>query len=248
LQPPIFYAPPEQREGDIIVLPAEEARHALRVLRLKPGAIVVVIDGLGGACRAEILSSTARKTLVRIHNEIRDFGEPSVRLTLAAGLSAGYKFDSVVQRGTELGVKRFVPLVTEKSKIKIDDPRRSRSRVTRLRKVALAAVKQCRRSYIPEIALPMSLERFLAEFDREDTGLIFHPVGSPGALADLPLKSGLKRLTLLVGPEAGFSKDEVESTVKAGFAPVSLGSRVLRTETAGPVAVALLMDRLGELR
>lgn len=248
MQPPIFYAPPESRTEETIILPSEESHHASKVMRLKPGGIVIVVDGLGGAFRSEILSVTSKKTSVRIHNEIRDFGEPAVRVTLAAGLSVGYKFDSVVQRGTELGVKRFVPLVTEKSKVKMDDPRRARARATRLRKVALAAIKQCRRSYQPEIALPMDLNSFLAEFDREATGLMFHPSNRAKALADLPLDSGLKRVSLLVGPEAGFSDEELEAAEKAGFVPVNLGDRVLRTETAGPVAVALLMARLGELR
>jgi len=248
VQPPIFFAPPENRDGDLIVLPLDETRHASRVLRLSAGEIVVVIDGLGGASRGEIVSTTARKTTVRIHSDRRDFGETTVRLTLAAGLSTGSKFDSVVQRGTELGVKRFVPLITEKSAIKMDDPRRARSRVTRLQKVALAAVKQCRRSYLPEIALPTTLTDFLGEFDSEDTGLIFHPTSKARALADLTLDAHMKRLTLLVGPESGFSEEEIEVAVETGFTPVSLGDRVLRTETAGPVAVALLMDRLDELR
>ncbi|MCP4684295.1 MAG: 16S rRNA (uracil(1498)-N(3))-methyltransferase [bacterium] len=248
MQPPIFYSPPENRDGDLIALPPGEARHASKVMRLAAGAIVIVIDGLGSACRGEIAASSARKTSVRVHSDLRDFGEATVRLTLAAGLSAASKFDSVVQRGTELGVKRFVPLITEKSKIRMDDPRRARSRVTRLRKVALAATKQCRRAYLPEIALPTTFADFLGEFDTDDTGLIFHPIRKAEALADVPLGNNLKRLTLLVGPEAGFSDDEVALAAEAGIRPVRLGERVLRTETAGPVAVALAMDRLGELR
>lgn len=248
MQPPVFYAPPESRDEDLIILPNEEARHASRVLRLKAGAMVIVIDGLGSACRAEVVSSAPRKTTVRVHSDLRGFGEPTVRLTLAAGLSAGYKFDSVVQRGTELGVKRFVPVITAKSKVKMDDRRRARARVTRLTKVALAAAKQCRRSYIPEIALPTGLADFLAEFNADDTGLIFHAGNRSRALADIPLESDLKRVTLLVGPESGFSEEEAEAAENSGFSAVNLGDRVLRTETAGPVAVALLMNRLDELR
>jgi 16S rRNA (uracil1498-N3)-methyltransferase len=120
--------------------------------------------------------------------------------------------------------------------------------VTRLQKVALAATKQCRRSYIPEIALPMTLTEFLAEFESDDTGLFFHPANRARALADIPLDTGLKRATLLIGPESGFSDEEAESAEKAGLTPVSLGDRILRTETAGPVAAALLMEHLGELR
>jgi len=171
----------------------------------------------------------------RCHATIRDFGEPNVHLTLAAGLSAGARFDSVVQRGTELGVKRFVPLVTEKSKVLISDPKRARSRATRLEKVALAAMKQCRRSIIPSIALPTTIDDFLSEHDRETTALMFHTGKESGRFADVFLDSQLKRVTLLVGPEAGFSDDEAIRAMEVGFTSVSLGPRVLRTETAGPV-------------
>ncbi len=248
MQPPLFYAPPDHRDGDIIVLPAEEARHAHRVLRLDRGALVVVIDGLGTACRGEISSITGRRVTVRVHAELRDYGEAAVHLTLAAGLSVGSKFDSVVQRGTELGVKRFVPLITDKSRVKMDDPKRARVRLTRLEKVALAAVKQCRRSALPSIAYPVTLAGFLEEYEPDNIGLVFHPSSKSRPLDRCPLEESAKRITLLVGPEAGFSDDEFELALANGFIPVGLGERILRTETAAPVAVALVMYRLGELR
>jgi len=248
MQPPLFYAPPECRDGDIIVLPPEEARHAARVLRLRRGAIVIAVDGLGNACRAELVSVAARKMTARVHSEIRDFGEPSVRLTLAAGLSTGAKFDSVIQRGTELGVGRFVPLVTDKSKVAVDEPRRVRGKVTRWRNVATAAMKQCRRSCIPEIATPTAFADFLGQFEPDDLGIIFHPADGTLSLDKVELARDSRRITLAVGPEAGFTDDEVARAKQSGFVCVGLGRRILRTETAGPVAVALVMARLGELR
>jgi len=248
MQPPLFYAPPECRDGDTIVLPPEEARHAARVLRLQRGAIVIAVDGLGNACRAELVSITGRKMTARVHSEIRDFGEPSVRLTLAAGLSTGTKFDSVVQRGTELGVGRFVPLVTEKSKVAVEEPRRVRGKVTRWRNVATAAMKQCRRSCIPEIATPTAFADFLGQFEPDDLGIIFHPADGTLSLEKVELARNSRRITLAVGPEAGFTDDEVALAQQSGFVCVGLGRRILRTETAGPVAVALVMARLGELR
>ncbi|MEW5796595.1 MAG: RsmE family RNA methyltransferase [Candidatus Zixiibacteriota bacterium] len=248
MQPPLFYAPPDKRDGDLIVLPADEARHAVRVMRLKRGAVVIVVDGLGHACRAELGVPSGNTVSARVLSEVRDFGEPLVRVTLAAGLSAGTKFDSVVQRGTELGVSRFVPLLTEKSKVAVEDARRERSKLTRWRNVATAAMKQCRRSYIPDIAAPTPYRSFLKQFERSDIGILFHPGERATPLEQVELPKDLKRLTVLVGPESGFSEHEVILAEQAGLAQVGLGRRILRTETAGPVAVALIMAQLGEFR
>jgi 16S rRNA (uracil1498-N3)-methyltransferase len=251
--PPVFYLQPSDsgslwQQGDVVELSAEESRHAANVLRLRVGEIVILVDGLGTAYRAEAVDVSSRLFTARIHSVVRDFGEPIVRLTLAAGLSTGAKFDSVVQRGTELGVKRFVPLVTEKSKVVLDDPARARSRTNRLSKVALAAMKQCRRSYLPEIALPTLFSDFLREHDSGTLGVLFHCSGEAVSVDSLDLGSQTRRVTLVVGPESGFSGDEIALAKSAGFIQVSLGPRVLRTETAGPVVAALIMQRLGELR
>lgn len=248
MQPPLFFAPPEARTGDDIVLPPSEARHAVKVMRLRAGAIVVVIDGFGNAFRAEVAKASTAKVLVRVHSQLRDYGEPTVHLTLASGLSVGLKYDSVVKRGTELGVKRFVPLLTQKSVVTLEDPRRARARVTRLERVALSAVKQCRRSCLPQIALPIGYNEFLKDHDPDDLGLIFHGGRKVSSLDDVPLGLQTKRVTLVVGPESGFTDDEIDRATAAGFMPVGLGSRILRSETAAPVAAALVMDRLGELR
>ena len=246
--PPLFYAPPDCREGEIIALPALEARHAARVLRLERGAIIVVANGLGDACRAELMTVSAKSVTARVHSEIREMGEPAVRLTLAAGLSTGMKFDSVVQGGTELGVSRFIPLLTEKSKVAVEDPARARTKLSRWRNVAIAAMKQCRRSRIPEVSAPTPFRKFLQQYDRADTGLIFHPGSTAASLDSLSLLTGVKRVMLAVGPESGFSEEEIDAARKAGFTCVNLGKRILRTETAGPVTVALVMSRLGEFR
>jgi 16S rRNA (uracil1498-N3)-methyltransferase len=246
--PPVFYAPPENRDGDRITLPADESKHCLRVMRLEVGAVVVVVDGLGMACRGEIEAVSGREVAVHVLSDVRGFGEPMVRLTLAAGLSVGAKFDSVVQRGTELGVSRFVPLLTEKSKVTIEEPGRAKTKLSRWRNVAAAAMKQCRRSYIPEIAAPTPYKSFLKQFERTDTGVIFHPGERVPALEQIGFPENLKRITVVIGPESGFTDTEIVEAEQAGFVRVGLGRRILRTETAGPVAVALVMAHLGEFR
>ncbi|MCK4573558.1 MAG: 16S rRNA (uracil(1498)-N(3))-methyltransferase [candidate division Zixibacteria bacterium] len=245
---PIFYIEPDSVTDDRVILPDTEGHHAISVMRLARGYLVVVIDGLGNAWRGEIAATSGRKKVeIALHSQVRNFGEPNVRLTLACGLSTGYKFDSIVQKGTELGVSRFVPLITEKSKVKIDDPRRARTKLTRYEKVALAAVKQCRRSFRPEITRPVAFERYVGEIDSETPTLIFHPSRDSVALDNVPLDSP-SRVNLIVGPESGFSPSEVETARDRGAISVSLGTRILRAENAGPVICALVMDRLGELR
>ncbi len=247
MEPPIFYALPEHLLNDVIELPRTESHHALTVLRLKPAAIVMVVDGVGNACRGEILAGGKEIVRVRVHSRRRDFGEPAVRLTLAAGLSTASKFDEIVEKGTELGVKRFVPIICDKSKVKIEDASRARAKVTRLEKVALAAMKQCRRSYRPEISVPVSLPQFLREVDTESLNLIFVPSKLARPLDQLKIENDTKRASVLVGPEAGFSDEEVDLAVAGGFVAASLGSRILRAENAAPVACALIMHCLGEL-
>ena len=245
---PIFYAPPENISEDMIALPDAESRHAVKVMRLKRGDLVMVVDGLGMAYRGEIRTVGTKGVGVYIHSRLRNFGEPSFRLTLAAGMSAGDKFDTIVEKGTELGVKRFVPVISAKSKVKFEEPRRIKNRVSRLERVALSAVKQCRRSYRPDISAPVSFVEYLNQFDAEALNLIFSPDDKATPLDKITITPDLKRINLLVGPESGFSPDEIEMAVKVGFAPVSLGPRILRTETAGPAVCALIMFLTGELR
>lgn len=210
---------------------------------------MLVVDGLGNACRGEIARAGRSKSFqVRVHARLRNYGEPTVRLTLAAGMSAGSKLDSIVQKATELGIKRFVPILSEKLRVKLDDPKRAASRLRRLEKVALAAMKQCRRSYRPEVSSPVPVGQFLKETDRSDLNLVFHSTDMGRPLEECLVDTRAPRVTLLVGPEAGFTPEEVAAAGEAGFKVVSLGRRVLRSETAAPVACALVMALLGELR
>lgn len=245
--PPIFYIKPDSINDKFAVLDEEESKHAVRVLRLSKGAVVVLIDGLGNAFKGEITRTGTKSTDISIHSTIRNFGEPKVKLTLAAGLSTNYKFDTVIEKGTEIGVSRFVPLLTEKSKIKLDDPKRAKTKINRYQKIARAAVKQCRRSYIPEICQPRPFKDYLREIDKDTLNIIFHPGENSQNLYNLKIDNDIRRVNLIVGPESGFSPEEIDSAQAADIKSVSLGKRILRTETASIVVSSLLMNQLGEL-
>jgi len=245
---PIFFAPPETVQGGNIILPTTEAHHARTVLRLKKNSQVIVVDGFGKAFRGTIINLSSRKdTIVEIQNEIRGFGEPIANVTLAAGLSEGFKFDEVVQKCTELGIKKFVPLVTDKSKIKMTAASKFDNKLKRLKRVALGAMKQSRRSFCPPIMPIMKYRDFLNSEDEDSCKIIFHPVKQRRQTNPGKLLKNCKKVTILIGPEAGFTGSEVERALEKEFLPISLGKRILRTENAGPVACALIMYWLGEL-
>jgi 16S rRNA (uracil1498-N3)-methyltransferase len=249
MKPPFFHADPSTIRDGEVTLSRTESHHAARVLRLGKGDLVVVVDGLGNAYRGGINRVSRRGEVeVTIHSHIRNLGEPSVVVTLASGLSGGQKFDTVIEKATELGVKRLVPLITDKSRVIIDNPARARARVRRFEKVALAAMKQSRRSYRPEISSPTIFEDYLKEIDAASLSLLFHPGSQASRLTDITFPSDLKRVNVIIGPEAGFSADELGQATTKGVKVVTLGPRILRTETAGPVVCALVMNQLGELR
>ena len=248
MEPPVFYAPPENMSGDVIELPTAESHHAWDVFRVRPGSEVVVVDGLGRAYQAEVTKrSTARQVWARVHQTIPNYGEPRLNLTLAVGVAKGFKMDTVVEKGTELGVSRFVPVVSARSQLKLDDPSTAVRRRERWERVALAAMKQCRRSLRPEISVPLSFGGLLEGIDSEQLRLICQPGSDGTPLRRLPLGDRSRRVTVLVGPEAGFSADEFQAARRAGWEQVRLGVRILRAETAGPTVSALIMAAAGEL-
>ncbi len=247
MEAPLFHVPPDEVSGTSIELPAAEARHAVRVLRMKKGDPAIVVDGRGMAYRGFLEKTSAGAVTIAVHQTLRNLGEPIVKLTLAAGISTAGKFDTVVQKATELGASRIVPLTCAKARVKLDDPKRAESRRKRLSKVALAAMKQCRRSVCPSIDAPMLFGDFLAESPEYDRRIIFDSRPPHRLLADVLDGAGLRAVAVLVGPESGFSQEEILAARAAGFDVVGMGARVLRTETAAPVACALVMSALDEL-
>jgi len=243
---PVFYVLPDRINEDVIIIKGSEAHHLQKVMRMKKGEPIMVVDGIGNAYRCEIDKIERGGVRGKILTRIRNFGEPLTRITLAAGLSVGYKFDDVIQRATELGVARIVPLMTEKSKVNFNDDQRVKTKVLRWRKVAVASIKQCARAYLPNIEAPMMLTRYLTDSDDLGHLIIFDPNSRGVAIQQYDLTRVNKGLTLIVGPESGFSRAEVDLAREKGAEVISLGGRILRTENAAPTALAVIMYKLGE--
>ncbi|MDK2855823.1 MAG: rRNA (uracil1498-N3)-methyltransferase [Bacillota bacterium] len=243
-----FYAPPEHFTGGRVHLSAEEAHHVCRVLRLGPGAQVYVFDGLGREYLVEIEIANGRAVSGRILAELPQGREAPLALTLAQGLAKGDKLELVIQKATEIGVQAVIPLHTARSVVK---PSEGTRRTERWQRIAREATKQCGRAFVPRIESITTLRALSERFGEFDAVFIFWEEERArrlkAALAELAERGSVRRLLILVGPEGGFTPDEVGLVVEAGALPVTLGPRILRTETAGLVAASIILYELGDL-
>jgi 16S rRNA (uracil1498-N3)-methyltransferase len=238
-----FFAPPSAFNFGkrTVTLTADEARHLREVLRLKAGDEVQVFDGAGREFRAVV--SQARREFAEL--ELKDEIEPlkpesPLQLTVAVALLKGEKFDLVVQKGTELGVNRFIPLVTRYADIRLRDESDAAKRVTRWQRIALEAAKQCSRVIVPEITAPAPFVSVL----NENPCLMFSE--REGQALNMDLRTDV--LTAIIGPEGGWSDEELDQARGAGVPIVTLGGRVLRAETAAIATAALLQHLYGDLK
>jgi 16S rRNA (uracil1498-N3)-methyltransferase len=231
-------------EGGRLILRGATCHRARNVLRVRPGEALVGSDGRGTEYALTVEEVNPEQVTGRIDRITKMKGESPLQITLAQAVSRPSRMDLVVQKATELGVGRIVPLLAEHSVSKLR-PEQSGARRQRWEKIAAEAVAQCRRAAAPVIAPPVMLEDFLRQAAAPLRLLLHHGPGTV-TFADLPaLNPGA--VEVIVGPEGGWSFHELESCRLAGFVAVSLGPRVLRTETAGLVALALLQQRWGDL-
>lgn len=234
--------------GRRVALPESVAKHVTRVLRLREGAAVVVFDGTGGEWSARLVAGGRDRLLAEIgvHEAIER--ESPLSITLWQGLARGERMDLVIQKATELGVTRIVPLATARSVVQLD-AERTEKRVLHWRAVAASACEQCGRNRLPEIVPPRALASALADLSsgsRESRWLL-EPNARRSLSEALIEKSPFEHASVLIGPEGGFEAEEIAAAVGAGFEPVSFGPRVLRTETAGLAVLAALQSRAGDL-
>jgi 16S rRNA (uracil1498-N3)-methyltransferase len=243
----LFVAPEQLGKAQRVKLTSEQARYLGTVLRLKPGEEVEVFDGRGARFRAWLEDSPELDAAVlRLAEPLPEGPVRAVDVVLAQALAKGEKMDLVVQKATELGAARIVPFASERTVVRLDAERGS-GKAERWRRVAQEAARQCGRADVPMIDEPAGWDRILALLRDEPgrRGLLLDPEESKlrlGAAA-----RGARKLLLAVGPEGGFSSEERERARQGGLLPVGMGPLVLRTETAGLAALAVLLHVHGEL-
>jgi 16S rRNA (uracil1498-N3)-methyltransferase len=228
--------------GAEIVLPEAAARHAVTVLRLQPGDTLSLFNGEGGEYSASLVAVNKRETKVRLTEFHAVERESPLAITLALGISAGERMDYSLQKATELGVAAIQPLATERSVVKLAGERADK-RLQHWQHVVIAACEQCGRNRVPAVAPVQKFYAYLAAVDRNQRLLLL----SPDASTPLKRAAPSTAVVLLIGAEGGLAAAEYEAAVASRFEPVSLGPRILRTETAAITATALLQGLLGDL-
>jgi 16S rRNA (uracil1498-N3)-methyltransferase len=219
------------------------ANHMVRVLRLGVGAAVTLFDGAGGEYAAHIESLRKDAVLVAVGAHTATERESPLDVTLAQGISRGERMDWVIQKATELGVRRIVPLITSRSVVRLD-ARQAQKKSQHWRGISIAACEQCGRNHLPELTPPVDLQEFLgSEAPEEAMRLLLSPAGS---LRIGAIKS-LEKIILLIGPEGGLAPEEGSAALAQGYVAVRLGPRILRTETAAIAALAALQQAFGDL-
>ena len=237
-----FFVAPEQKTDGQIVIAGNDFRHLRAVLRMKEGdELTVTVDGTGVyACR--IASFLEDSAVLEVLSEVRESHEPETRVTLFQGLPKGDKLEQVIEKSVELGVSEIVPVLMKRSVVK-PDPKKEEARTARRQKIAEAAAKQSLRDVIPEVKAIMRFDEAVAYASGLDLVLVPYEAAdnmeeTKAVLREIPKGA---RVGLFIGPEGGFEGDEIERAVSAGFQVISLGKRILRTETAGPAVLAVML-------
>ena len=236
--------------GASVLADERATAHLTRVLRLAGGAPLRVFDGAGTEHAATLGAVRGGHAEIRLGERIAPRAESPLWITLVQGVSRGERMDYTIQKATELGTRRLMPVLTERSVVRLDAAQAAR-RLDHWRAIATAACEQCGRAQLPEIAAPRSLAEHLAQASAAAAGaggatlrLLLTPDGER-SLAALP--ASLAAVELLIGPEGGLSEEELDLARRAGYAGLRLGPRVLRTETAATAAIAALQALRGDL-
>ena len=250
-----FYAEPVAflREPGRVTLSEEESRHLRDVLRLRAGDEAQVFDGEGREFACVVAEAGGRRGGATL--EVRGAAEPPspespLGLTLAVALLKGEKFDLVVQKATELGAARVVPVETRRADVRLRDERDALKRVERWRRLALEAAKQSGRARVPAVEGPAAFEGFVGRATHADGARVLFAEGGGAPLSSLLTADGARPsdVTALVGPEGGWEGGEVAHARARGWAVVTLGGRTLRAETAAVTVCALLQHLYGDLK
>ena len=237
-----FFVPSASLQSERVMISGEPYHHLRNVLRVKPGARLLLLDGYGLCCDVELEQLHAEQATTRVMRRWQET-DASLKISLLQALPKGDKFDLILQKGTELGVSCFQPLETEHAVPSLNEARRHK-REQRWQRIISEAARQSRRSFLPELKPLQKLNSALEEVCN-DLKLVLWEAGSVALAEALPATppTGVK---LLIGPEGGFSLKEITEITAAGFQAVHLGPRILRTETAGLAATPILQYLYGD--
>jgi 16S rRNA (uracil1498-N3)-methyltransferase len=231
--------------GQSIDITGEDVNHIKNVLRLKMNEQIIISDGRGRDYHCRISGIGNEKIVAQIEDVCDNFSELPTEITLFQGFPKSDKMELIIQKTVELGVRRIVPVMTKRTIVKLED-KKAAKKIERYNTIALSAAKQSGRGIVPEVTMPMSFKEALGMAVTFDMNIIPYEEAegmehSRKVIHDI---AGKKTLGIFIGPEGGFAREEVEEAMNTGVTPITLGHRILRTETAGMAVMSIIMYEL----
>lgn len=243
-----FFTPKELINGDVAKIIGDDVKHIYKVLRISEGEKVTLNNCEGVEYLGRVKSVSKQEVLIEILEKLELNNESNVKICLFQGLPKSQKMDLIVQKGTELGVTEFIPTITHRVDVKLKGEFK---KLDRLNKIALEACKQSKRTVIPQVLEPMDFKGVLEKIDELDLMVIPYEnatgYGIRAMVNSIEDKDSIKNVGIMVGPEGGFEESEIEALKEKGAHIVTLGPRILRTETAGFTCISLIQYELGDL-
>lgn len=240
-----FFVPPQDIHENRVVLRGATAHQIRDVLRMRPGDEIMLFDNTGWAYHAELGAVEREVVHVRVLDKSQWKTEAQTRVTLYQGLLKAGKFEWVLQKGTELGIAEFVPLLASRSMVgSVEDV--SDAKIERWQRIIVEAAEQSGRAALPDLARPMLFKQACQAAHQQGLALIPWEEERSFRLRQALQDHPSKHVSLMIGPEGGFAEEEVATARKAGVIPVTLGPRILRAETAGLAAATAVLYEMGD--
>lgn len=246
-----FFTPKELINGDVAKIIGDDVKHIYKVLRITQGEKVTLNNCEGVEYIAKVISVTKQEVLLEVLEKLDVNNESDIKIYLFQGLPKSQKMDLIVQKGTELGVTEFIPTITHRVDVKLKGEFK---KLDRLNRIALEAAKQSKRSIIPKVSEPIEFDDMIEKINSLDLVLVPYENAENFGIKKLVNnleKNGsvekIKSVGIFVGPEGGIGEDEIEKLKENGAHIITLGKRILRTETAGFVATSLIQYELSDL-
>ncbi len=234
-----FFFNPADISTDSAFISGDEYKHIVQVLRCQTGESCLLLDGEGHEYPAVINAIEKDRVTFDVSDKIRNTSEPATRVTLYQGMPKSSKLDVIVQKCTELGVSAVVPFISERC-IKLPD-KGTDKKTDRLIRIAKEAVKQSRRALVPIVSTPINFDELLRRTAEHKLVILCYEEEAALSLKTVLTQNDAADIALVIGPEGGFSPEEAKALIKNGASAVTLGKRILRTETAGAAALAMIM-------
>lgn len=248
IQMPKFFVKSSEITSGKAIITGEDVNHIKKVLRLSCNDNIIISDGQGNDYLANIEKIEKDFISTVIISSQTSNTEPPIDVILFQGLPKSDKMEFIIQKSVELGVGKIVPVITERTVVRVDSKKDADNKVTRWQRISMEAAKQCNRGVIPHVEYPMTFEKALEFSGKADLKIIPYEKEKKDSIQMcIEGKHSIKTVAVFIGPEGGFAEKEIEKAQHFGIKPVMLGPRILRTETAGIMVLSILMYELGDV-